>query len=193
MNNVKVLLDFIAQFESRGNYNVVWGRIRAQHRPPIPLTQMSIAQVLAWQDSIDPLYMSEAAGKYQILEDTLRGLYPSAGMLSSAMFDEDGQDKLAVALLKRRGLDDYLAGRINAEKFANSLAKEWASLPVVSGPKKGRSYYGGDGLNKAHVNVRDFMNAINAVKRTPPATVPPTEPGWFAALIAAILRMFTKG
>ncbi|MEX3315670.1 hypothetical protein [Sulfitobacter sp. PS-8MA] len=164
-----VLLDFIARFESRGNYNIVWGGIKKQHRPPKPLASMTIGQVLAWQDSIDPLYMSEAAGKYQIMEDTLRGLYREAGMTTSSMYDEAGQDQLGVALLKRRGLDDYMSGRISAEKFANSLAKEWASLPVVSGPKKGRSYYGGDGLNKSHVSVAEFMNAVKAIRTAPPA------------------------
>lgn len=164
MIDCKNLLDFIAKHESRGDYNVVWGRIKKEDRPAKPLTEMTIGEVLAWQDRIDPYYPSEAAGRYQIMEDTLRGLYREAGLSQSDPFDETNQDRLAVQLLRRRGLDDYLAGRITAEKFANGLAKEWASLPCVSGPKKGRSYYGGDGLNRALVDIEPFLAAVRSVR-----------------------------
>lgn len=169
---MKQLLDFIAQHESRGDYNIVWGGIKKQHRPKKPLVTMTIAEVLAWQDGIDPLYQSEAAGRYQIMEDTLRKLYVQAGMSDQDLFDEAGQDRLAVQLLKQRGLDKYLAGQITAETFANNLAKEWASLPCVSGPKKGRSYYDGDGLNKAGVDVAPFLSAVKAIKTAEIVTRP---------------------
>jgi len=160
----KPLLDFIAQFESRGNYNIVWGGIKAKDKPKRPLVQMTIAEVLAWQDSIDARYMSEAAGRYQIMEDTLRPLPPAAGLLPSDLFNEANQDALATVLLKRRGLDRYLAGGMSAEDFANNLAKEWASLPLVTGPHRGRSFYDGDGLNKSHVDVEAFLAAVRACK-----------------------------
>ena len=191
----KHLLDFIAKFESRGNYNIVWGGIRKQHQPPKPLVEMTVREVLAWQDRIDPLYMSEAAGKYQIMEDTLRGLYFEAGVSLDDLYDENTQDTLAIALLRRRGLDDFLALKITGQKFANSLAKEWASLPVVSGPKQGRSYYAGDGLNKAHASVKDFMAAVMSIHnpiihedpQTPPITPISRQTGIVAlvSLIAA--------
>lgn len=189
---VRPLLDFIGRFESRGNYNIVWGRIKAQHQPPKPLVFMTIGEVLAWQDRIDPLYMSEAAGKYQILEDTLRGLYRSAGLSLDDKFHEATQDRLGVTLLRRRGLDAYLAGTMSREKFANSLAKEWASLPVVTGEKRGKSYYGGDGLNKAHASVSDFLAVLDEIKR-PAASVtaprPKARPAWWSALYTAIVRV----
>lgn len=164
MTNFKPLLDFIAKHESGGDYNVVWGRIKKEDRPANPLTEMTIGEVLAWQDKIDPHYPSEAAGRYQILEDTLRGLYEEAGMYLGSLFNEAAQDRLAIQLLTRRGLFDYLAGRISVEKFANSVAREWASLPCVSGPKKGRSYYGGDGLNRALARVEPFLDVLRSLK-----------------------------
>lgn len=202
--NPKPLLDFIAEHESEGAarrqkinaYNVVWGGIKAKHRPPKPLVSMTIAQVLAWQDSIDALYQSEAAGRYQIMEDTLRGLYREAGKTADDWFDEEGQDDLGVALLRRRGLDKFLDGSLSAEDFANNLAKEWASLPMVSGPKKGRSYYDGDGLNKAGVDVAPFLAAVRAIKAAPkpvddrPAPDPAAKPGIWAAIIAIIASVF---
>lgn len=195
----KPLLDFIAQFESRGDYNIVWGGIKAKDRPKRPLVQMTIGEVLAWQDSIDARYMSEAAGRYQIMEDTLRALPIAAGLLPSDLFNEANQDALATVLLKRRGLDRYLAGGMSAEDFANNLAREWASLPLVTGPHRGRSYYAGDGLNTSHVSAEAFLAAVRAVKpethwgipETPaaapkPAATPSAIPSFFARLWAAI-------
>lgn len=183
MRQIKPLLDFIAWPESRGDYNIVWGGIKSKDKPPTPITEMTIRELLAWQDSIDPFYMSEAAGCYQIMEDTLRGMYRSAGVSLDDLFDAGTQDKLAVHLLKRRGLDDFLAGKLTTAKFANSLAKEWASLPVVNGPKKGQSHYGGDGLNKAHVDVEAFLNAVQSIRapKAPPAVEVPPQPyrTWF--------------
>ena len=207
--SIRNLLDFIAKPESGGDYNVVWGGIAKKDRPKKPLITMTIAQVLDWQDSIDARYPSEAAGKYQIMEDTLRPLPPSAGLLPSDLFNEVNQDKLATVLLKRRGLDKYLVGVVSAEEFANNLAHEWASLPMVSGPKKGRSVYAGDGLNKSHVSVDAFMAAVRAVKDAPPlapkpvAASPRPDPvtkspvtshsSPWAAFIAAMLSLFRKG
>lgn len=161
------LLTFIYRAENGGriDYDVVYGGIKREHRPARPITTMTVGEVLDWQDSIDPLYPSEAAGALQVMEDTLRGLYRTAGVALTDLFDVGTQDRLAVALLKRRGLDDYLAGRITDEKFANALAREWASLPVVSGPKRGRSYYGGDGLNAAHAEVEPFLAAVRTVRQ----------------------------
>jgi hypothetical protein len=164
MSDCKKLLDYIAKHESDGDYNVVWSRIKKEDRPAKPLTEMTIGEVLEWQDRIDPHYPSEAAGRYQILEDTLRGLYTEAGLSPADPFDGINQDRLAVRLLRRRGLADFLVKRITAEKFANSLAKEWASLPCVSGPKKGRSFYGGDGLNRALADVESFLAVVRSVR-----------------------------
>lgn len=192
---LRPLLDFIAKPESNGNYNAVWGGISSRHRPPKPLTSMTIQQVLDWQDSIDPFYGSEAAGRYQFMEDTLRGLYRSVGCGSSDIFDEGTQDRLAIGLLKRRGLDQYMAGRITADKFCNSLAMEWASLPVVtdvirrSGSrtwtvKAGSSYYSGDGLNTHGVSVSDFRAAVLAIRGQFPSQ---GHSDGLASLIAAII------
>lgn len=172
--NVSALLDFIARFESRGDYNIVWGGIKGYDRPKQPLTTMTVGEVLAWQDSIDARYMSEASGRYQIMEDTLRGLYRQAGVPLTALYDKATQDRLAVALLRRRGLDDYLSGAMSLHKFALALAKEWASLPIPfdlerGGRKylKGQSYYAGDGLNKAHADLDEFLAVIQSVRGTP--------------------------
>ncbi|MDD9727242.1 hypothetical protein PVV74_17415 [Roseovarius sp. SK2] len=191
--SIKRLLDFIAKPESGGDYNIVYGGIARKDRPSKPLTSMTIGEVLDWQDSIDPFYPSEAAGKYQIMEDTLRGLYREAGLTRNDKFDESGQDYLATQLLRRRGLTDYMSGRITPLKFAQNLSKEWASLPCTIKDRKGRpargqSYYAGDGLNKSHVTIEALMQAVEDVKDGGPAPAAPKPPtgGFWASIIKAI-------
>ena len=189
---MKKLLGFIGWHESRGDYNAVWGGISKKDRPPRPLTRMTIGEVLAWQDSIDQLYRSEAAGVYQILEDTLADIYRPAGFSLSDMFDENTQDALAIHLMRRRGLDKFRSGQMSAEKFANNLAKEWASLPLVSGPKRGRSYYAGDGLNKAGADPDEFLSVVEA-SRVVTIPQPPAPDGFetiISRIIEAIMRWF---
>ena len=188
--NPKPIRDLIARHESESAvraqgvataYDVVWGSINRADMPPRPLTQMTVAEVLAWQDSIDRRYRSEAAGRYQILEDTLRGLKFNPG----ALFDETTQDALCDQLLVRRGWNRLCAGEITTTKFADSLAREWASLPVTSNQRgqsrdvaAGMSFYAGDNLNKAHATVPEVLAAINLALTNPvprkeePATMP---------------------
>jgi muramidase (phage lysozyme) len=162
------LLSIIRRHESQGNYDVVWSGIKANDQPPRPLTQMTIGQVLAWQDSIDQRYNSEAAGAYQILEDTLRGLYRSAGLSLFSRFNRDNQDRLAIALLERRGLSRYRAGTLTDVDFAQELSREWASFPAQTVDKRGRSatgqsYYAGDGLNRSFTSKSAVLAAVRSV------------------------------
>jgi len=195
---IQQLLDFIARLESRGDYNVVWNGIKQSDKPKKPLTSLTINEVLAWQDSIDPKYRSEAAGAYQILEDTLRDIYQKVGFSGKESFDNNTQDRLAIYLCKQRGLDKYLSGKMSAEDFCNSLAREWASLPIVSGPNKGKSFYDKDSAgNKALTNAENFLSIVRSLKVEPTveSTVEPTveKPvSWLTTLINFILSLFKR-
>jgi hypothetical protein len=200
--NTQPLLDFIGKYESNGDYNIVWGGIKSADKPPKLLTTMTVGEVLDWQDSIDAKYNSEASGKYQIMEDTLRELVSQGHAQKTEKFDINAQDRLATALLKRRGLDSYLSGKITAEKFANFVAREWASMPLVDGPNKGKSYYEGDGLNTSHTPVAAYLAAIKSVRLsddTPfvrpdapnnPTSAPAATVGALAAIWAAVVAFF---
>ena len=160
--NVGPLLALIRKYEAgRKGYDAYYTGVSSP--PPRRLTTMTVREVLAWQDRIDPYSPSEAAGAYQIMEDTLRPMVSSGVVASGAMYNKRTQDALAMHLLRRRGLTKYQSGAISAEQFANNIAKEWASFPVVTGSKKGRSYYAGDGLNKAHVSVSQSLSAVRAI------------------------------
>jgi len=170
------LLDFIGNKESQG-YDDISGLISQSRYPVKSITKMTIQEVLNWQESIDDFQLSEAVGRYQIMEDTLRGynndrgtgpgnpLYTRAGLSAGDLFSPQNQDKMALVLLNQRGLQKFVDGDITREEFANNLASEWASLPLVTGPNAGRSKYAGDTAgNRALTTVQEFLDAIDKVK-----------------------------
>jgi len=149
------MLDLIKQKETQGNYDIFAGDKPTANRK---LTNKTLSQIIAMQGN-------KAAGAYQFKPQTLKTLIKDLGLTGNEKFSPAFQDVLATRLLERRGLNDYLAGNMPAEKFALGAAKEWASLPVLT-PMMGRkqevqpgmSYYQGYGSNKALLNEDEFNN-----------------------------------
>lgn len=160
------LLDVIASWESGGNYNAYFGH---GNNHEIKFTSMTVGEVLKWQrEYLDGGSPSSAMGKYQVLFRTLSSLVENYDSISKdQIFDENLQDKIAMILLKQRGLNDYLEGKISDREFAHNLSKEWASLPSVTGKHPNASYYDGDGLNKSHVKVATILKAVRSIKAKP--------------------------
>lgn len=157
------LLNTIAMGESKGNYNAYYGN---SANTEIVFTAMPVGEVLAWQDDyVAQGNASSAVGKYQFINSTLRGLIEEMGIDSATKFDAALQDRLAVRLLERRGVHDYVRGKISREQLAHNLSKEWAALPKVVGDNPEASYYDGDGLNKVQVSVDEVLVAIDSLRR----------------------------
>lgn len=156
------LLSLIANVESRGNYNAYFG---SADNTSIDFTKMSVAEVMQWQkDHAASGAVSTAVGRYQIIDSTLAELVEVMGVESHQLFDEATQDKMAVALLERRGSVSYVNKELSRDDFAANLAKEWASLPKVVGDNPDQSYYAGDGLNKSLVGKEKVLRAIDAIE-----------------------------
>tara|TARA_R110001592_G_scaffold20926_13_gene84699 strand:+ start:2287 stop:3366 length:1080 start_codon:yes stop_codon:yes gene_type:complete len=158
------LLELIADKESGGDYNRVYGRgVKREN-----LTSMTINEVQAWQRQyVNNGSPSSAAGKYQIIQKTLAGLEEEMGLTGNELFDEEMQDRMATHLLNSRGYQRYLAGdpKMDEGTFMRNISKEWASMPKDEG---GRSYYAGDGLNKAHATPATLLLAMRYSKDGPP-------------------------
>lgn len=151
VDNLKAL---IRQHESGGNYNAVYGNARSS----VDLSQFTLDEILARQQRARRRGApSTAIGAYQFIYKTLRGLKSELGLSGSERFTPELQDELADALLERRGLSRFRAGRMSKRAFALQLSQEWASLP---NPSTGRSYYAGDGLNASSARVRDVYAAL---------------------------------
>ncbi|WP_274426731.1 hypothetical protein [Chelativorans sp. YIM 93263] len=188
-----ILLDFVRKTETgrsdRASYDVIYGH--KQGKLAKPITSMTLDEVVAAQSTWSHHHGSSAAGGYQFIRKTLRGLVAELGLRGSQRFDPDLQDRLAWHLLKRRGYDKFMSGRMTKTEFAKQLACEWASFPVLQGTQgqkryvaRGQSYYAGDGLNKALVEPRaiesllDRVSAISDHPEPPAPSIPqpPAEP-----------------
>ena len=123
------------------------------------LTEMTIGEVMAHQSS-SPRRLF-AAGRYQVIPDTLRTILPATGLSTSDLFSPANQDRFGVALIKnRRAAWNYLTGASNDREAAMlALAKEWASLPD---PRTGNSFYGSG--NRSMHSVADFARVVDAAR-----------------------------
>lgn len=167
---MRVLLTMIRQGESAEDYNAVYGAKRGAYSLINMVFRAAYALGLARVKAGQP---SSALGAYQFISKTLVSLQTSLKLTGGETFGVLLQDDLAVALMVRRGLDEYRKGAIGVTQFCNQLAEEWASLPVVSsivGSKgffltPGQSYYSGDGLNKALHDTKSFVAAVSGLTK----------------------------
>lgn len=183
-------------------YDVVWGGIHPTHRPHALrgklLTQMTVAEVGEWQDEVVRRgARSSAAGAYQGIRKTLR----SVNLSPAALFNVATQDLFAVRLLERRGLKRFLSGEMSRGEFGDAIAREWASFPLLTGERRGRGVYDGDGLNAALVKPERVEAVLDEVLRRagapqPVAHVPvpaPAEPAsLWSRIVAAVLSMLKR-
>ena len=184
------LLDLIGNAESGpGGYDAIWGYqgrpdgqgyvptgnrvgVGISDYPTKRLTLMTIQEVLDWQESIDRKYNSEASGRYQFMEDTLRGynndinvperdsLAVQAGLTNNDMFSPANQDKMAIVLLQYAGLNAFLNGQKSAGSFGNGISGIWAIIPRISGSGAGSGTHDNDGQNKADPSLGGQLRTI---------------------------------
>jgi muramidase (phage lysozyme) len=180
-----MLLDFIRKIETgkadASAYDVIYAH--AQARLPKPITRMTVAELQHHQTNGWPA-ASTAAGAYQFMRSTLKDLRQELRLLDGQVFDANLQDRLGYHLLKRRGYEQFMAGKIGVVEFGKRLAQEWASLPVLAATKgesrqvtRGQSYYAGDGLNKSLTTPETIEALLAKVKAAGngPVSAPPQD------------------
>lgn len=151
------LLNFIARYESRGNYNIVVG---GQSVPE--LTKMTLSQVNDFQrQMLKSGKESTAVGRYQYIRDTLTNTAAQMRLdPNTTVFDPKTQDAIATHTLKTIGLDQWLNGQMPDEQFLNRVAQIWAGIPKSSGG----SAHAGVGSNKAGTTAQNALAALQNIK-----------------------------
>lgn len=170
--SIQRLLQTIRSVEAPQGYSQMFSAAE-QRLGQHDLTGMTLNEVQGLQDKMKR-FGSSAAGGYQFLQGTLDDLMERMNLTGEERFTPELQDQMAVELLKRRGLNQYLEGSLSPEKFANNLAKEWAALPVVTpinGKQPGQSYYAGDGLNKSLIDTNTVLSSVQSLKGTDPGEI----------------------
>lgn len=123
------LMEMISLGESGSNYNRLVDT--PTHPKEAPLTGMTIREVLTYQKGmLRAGNASSAAGKYQVVSKTLKGLVDNGVVNMNDKYDEATQDKIANALLEGRGYKDYLEGRKSLNAFIKDLGEEWEIIKV---------------------------------------------------------------
>lgn len=180
------LLDYIGRLETGRTDAAAYGVIVffKQDKLPKPLTEYTIDELLAAQKTWAKNWKGSAAGKYQIIRKTLLGLVEKLGIPGTAKFSPDLQDRLGFQLLTNRGWQAFVSRQITTSAYALQLAREWASIPVLTTTQgqhrlvtRGQSYYAGDGVNKAHADPAEFEALLASLKpgaQTAPAPANPT-------------------
>ena len=177
-SDVADLLKAIRKAES---YDNLFGRatgtdpynVRNGSKDDEGVTDMTVGDVLKLLKKDD-----RATGAYQITYDTLDWLvnYSKMDVDKKDKFTPDLQDRMAVRLIERRGLSDYLSGDIEAEEFAGRLAKEWAGLPK---DEEGKTYWdkakmaaaGLVGYNKAQIEWDYLLGSLPSPEKFTPQKV----------------------
>jgi hypothetical protein len=195
----KELLDLISGPESGGNYNAVFG----DGKNKIPLSQWTVDDLLAKKHLHLAKRGQSAAGRYQIINKTLKGLKKEMGLTGKEYFTPELQDQMGLQLLKRRGYDKFMAGQMSFKDFGNQLAMEWASFPVLSninGKTRGQSYYAGDGLNSSHIKPETVEATLWKLRPWSMGQEPPPEKPvepepkehWLVWLLRQLIALFRK-
>lgn len=139
-----------------------------------PISEMTIGEVKALQRNmirnqaslgIPSIKRSSAIGKYQLIQSTLQEQQRKLGLSDSDVFSPEVQDLMGKSLLQRRGLNEFMQGRISSRTFQRNLAKEWAS---VEDPSSGKSFYG----QSVGTPTERIQSAISGVSKVPTSTAP---------------------
>ena len=181
---IKTLLDAIRSHEAPKGYGQIYSGARGVSLKA-DVSKMTLDGVLNFQSQmLAGKSKSTACGGYQFLRKTLKATIQGMGLKGNEVWTPELQDRMALYLVEQRGLPRFLSGRITRTEFANNLAKEWASLPVVSTVQggsrivnRGQSFYAGDGLNKSFHKpavIESLLDAIKGQKESP--TAPPISP-----------------
>jgi hypothetical protein len=164
-STTKGLLDIIAKGESgAAGYNAMnqggnkqTGIIGSGHSEKVigkKLTEMTVGEIL--ERGKLPLRHENrifAAGRYQIIPETLRGLVDQGFASLNDKFDESTQDKLGSALIQQSGALKY-AEQGNLIEAQNRLSKIWAAIPSAT---TGQTALGGP--NKADPRLGNLIQA----------------------------------
>lgn len=186
-----LLLDFISEHESRGNYNAVIDNAGSA----ADLSDNTLDDIYSLMEELLARgHRSTAVGRYQIIRGTLQALQRGQRLTGNTLFTPRLQDDLAIALMVKRGYSKWWRGEISNEGFAHGLSCEWASLPdPLNG---GKSHYDGDRAgNHAAMPLSTLYDVLWRARETwgTPIVVPlapPPEP--VAVDPAAPLRLFAR-
>lgn len=154
--NDRPFLDLVGGLEGPDGYDDVV--MSASHQPDRPITEMTIAEVLDYQRSLQiEGSASSAVGRFQFIRKTLNWLVEEHDISKDKKFDRNMQDTLARIMMVKCGFYERDA---KTHAIGNCLARAWAALPVITGEKAGISYYADVGSNEALTSREEVLATL---------------------------------
>ena len=156
-------IDFVIS-SGEGHYNSVnLGQKGGYESSTRNLTNMTVAQVLAAQRSKE----FNAAGKYQTINPALQDAVNKGIVSSAEKFSAEVQERIFreyLVAIKRPEIKGFITGNNDATLNDALLAsaKEFAS---VANPGTGKSYYAGQGNNKASISAERMTESLLAQQK----------------------------
>ena len=151
------ILELIGGVEGPEGYHDYYRGISI--RPSEPVDEMTIGEVVAFQRAaVRNGSRSSAVGRFQFIDDTLLKIVRQRRIHPDSIFDRNTQNYLARMELRDCG---FYSDEKSDVEVGNCLARVWAALPVLTGPRAGRSYYHGIAGNRSLVSIRDVMDAVS--------------------------------
>jgi muramidase (phage lysozyme) len=176
----KALLTLCAKGESEGTGGDPYCAVYSGENDP-RITEFTISQLYEFQRSrMAAGYGSDACGRYQFREASLREAVKFAGLDSNTTkFSRDVQDILILAYIKKyKKLEEWKSGAITDAEFCIKLAQVFASVPVPydmighngKPRKKGESYYD-NGIDQSHHNADTFLANLADIRNGGAGTI----------------------
>lgn len=126
----------------------------------VGLTDMTIDEATSLAKTQWNGKIANVVGGFQFKDTTLAGIARKMGIdPATTKMTPEVQDKLALGLMQQRADDATVNGKVDVDRFAANLAKEWASLATPGG----LSHYASNGVDKASVsykNVREMAQNL---------------------------------
>ncbi|MET0274728.1 MAG: hypothetical protein ABW360_17210 [Phenylobacterium sp.] len=121
--------------DGANGYDMTYNNLDGKHYPAgwKKPTELSVDEAIRMKDDATRVAGDYAVGKYQFRARTLRQLKTWMKLSGSEIMTPEFQDRMGRELLHRRGYDDFLAGKIDAQKLQAQLAPEWDSLSDLNG------------------------------------------------------------
>jgi hypothetical protein len=152
-DDAAAILGFVSKAEG-ADFNTLFGGSK------VILEEKTVAEVQQLQRAHGKKTGSSATGAYQVMRKTLSDLIDQGVVDPDEPFTEDVQNRIGMALLKRRGYDEWKSGKLTTEEFADRLALEWAALPN----SQGKSAHEGKMGNKARVPRAELVEMLEGLK-----------------------------
>jgi muramidase (phage lysozyme) len=159
------VFEFIRGIEAgKKSYDAVWNG----NRVPLPKrpTQMNVCEIMEWQSRAGKVQKSTAIGAYQFVGRTFREVVSILDFGCDVIFDQETQDRMALARLYQRGWAQFKSGQMNVVDFGYELAGEWAALPATKGKDKGLSRHHRIAGNRHLVELPEYLAFLNELKES---------------------------